>query len=41
MILILWITETITTEKASKEFGEPEHAGNAGGASVWYNYSSV
>ena len=35
-----WITETITTEKASKEFGEPEHAGNAGGASVWYKFKA-
>jgi hypothetical protein len=28
-----------TTKKATKEAGEPEHAGNPGGASVWYSWT--
>ena len=26
---------------ATKEFGEPNHAGNAGGASVWYSFTAL
>jgi hypothetical protein len=28
-----------TNKNATKESGEPNHAGNAGGASVWYNWT--
>src|SRR5882762_8554511 len=29
-----------TTAGASKEAGEPNHAGNAGGRSVWFNWTA-
>jgi hypothetical protein len=29
-----------TNVRATKETGEPNHAGNAGGASVWYNWTA-
>jgi hypothetical protein len=29
-----------TNVRATKEVGEPNHAGNAGGASVWYNWTA-
>lgn len=29
-----------TTKNATKEAGEPEHAGNAGGASVWFRWTA-
>lgn len=32
-------TASYTNENATKEAGEPNHAGNAGGASVWYWFS--
>ncbi len=32
-------TVTGTNVAASKEIGEPDHAGNAGGASVWYSWT--
>jgi len=32
---------TGTNAGATKESGEPDHAGNAGGASVWWKWSSV
>ncbi len=35
-----WITETITTNKATKEFNEPNHAGNDGGKSVWFKFKA-
>ena len=33
-------TTTGTNVRATKESGEPNHAGNAGGASVWYNWTA-
>lgn len=30
---------TLNTYEATKEFGEPEHAGDPGGASVWYSWT--
>jgi hypothetical protein len=32
--------EADTNRKATKETGEPAHAGNAGGASVWYRWTA-
>ena len=32
---------TSSNVNATKENGEPDHAGNAGGASVWYNFTPV
>ena len=29
-----------TNVRATKESGEPNHAGNAGGASIWYNWTA-
>jgi hypothetical protein len=29
---------SVTTTNATKEFGEPDHAGNGGGKSVWWTY---
>ncbi len=33
-------TETGSNFTATKEAGEPNHAGNAGGASIWYNWTA-
>ncbi|HYF48691.1 MAG TPA: hypothetical protein VEJ63_04765 [Planctomycetota bacterium] len=33
-------TNTTTNSEGTKETGEPEHAGNAGGASIWYRYTA-
>ena len=33
-------TVTGTNVRATKETGEPNHAGNAGGASIWYNWTA-
>ena len=33
-------TTTGTNARATKETGEPNHAGNAGGASIWYNWTA-
>ena len=35
-----WITETVSTKDATKEFGEPDHAGNEGGSSVWFKFEA-
>jgi Pro-kumamolisin, activation domain/Divergent InlB B-repeat domain/Glucodextranase, domain B len=31
---------TVATTNATKEFGEPDHAGNAGGKSVWWSFTA-
>jgi subtilisin family serine protease len=35
-----WTTPTISTLNATKEFGEPDHANNEGGGSVWYQFTA-
>ncbi|MAT10222.1 MAG: hypothetical protein CMM02_04355 [Rhodopirellula sp.] len=35
-----WLSELVDTEKATKETNEPDHAGNEGGASVWWTFTA-
>ena len=35
-----WVWVRATNVDATKETGEPDHAGNAGGASVWWNWTA-
>ena len=35
-----WFSEIINTNKATRELGEPNHANNEGGASVWWSFTA-
>ena len=35
-----WTTPTVSTLNATKEHGEPNHANNEGGGSVWYQFTA-
>ena len=35
-----WESNVVNTGKATKEVGEPDHAGNEGGASVWWTFTA-
>ena len=35
-----WESDIVNSEKATKEINEPDHAGNEGGASVWWAFTA-
>ena len=36
----VWTSQPVNTDKATRETGEPEHAGNEGGGSVWWAFTA-
>ena len=36
----VWTSQPVNTDKATRETGEPEHAGNEGGGSVWWVFTA-
>ena len=36
----VWTSQPVSTDKATRETGEPEHAGNEGGGSVWWAFTA-
>ena len=36
----VWTSQPVNTDKANRETGEPEHAGNEGGGSVWWVFTA-
>lgn len=36
----VWTSQPVNTDKANRETGEPEHAGNEGGGSVWWAFTA-
>ena len=36
----IWTSMPVNTDKATRETGEPEHAGNEGGGSVWWVFTA-
>jgi hypothetical protein len=35
-----WTSQPVNTDKATRETGEPQHAGNEGGGSVWWTFTA-